>query len=117
MARRAHKVTFGRLERIDSHSAELDIYCDGEDAGTLIKLHGEREGALSLTDTPGRVESYEVELDGRGSRVFHVESYGNDARRALKAAKEWARRQLERGPADDFGPDNLGCFPTPLHWS
>lgn len=97
------QIKFGRMEKVDSHSGSIEITVDGKFAGEIIKNHGDLPGALSSVDTPGPVEDYEAQLNyGRGDKSEDktFPAKGN-ARRALKAAKDWSREMLTKWHAEE----------------
>lgn len=92
-------IKFARMEQVDGHTGQIEIMRDDEYIGSIVKTHHDLPGALSLVDTPGPVERYDVMIEsqeGHGpldlERTFEVENYSN-ARAALTAAKTWARAQ------------------------
>jgi hypothetical protein len=92
-------VSFSRFDRIDSHSDSMTVLRDGISVGEIVKTHGTPPEALSMVDTRGRVEHYDVDLwvneDGDSvNRLFRVCDYPT-ARAALKAAKAWAIKTSE----------------------
>ena len=82
-------VTIKKFERMDSHTDTQDICRGDEIIGEIVKTHSQPAGALSLTDSRGPVESYEVDLES-GSRFFLASDYPT-ARAAHAAAKAYAQ--------------------------
>ena len=66
----------------------------GAYVGTIRKAHAPFPLALSLIDTPGPVESYEVEMDDSDDSVWFVVADYSSARAALAAAKAYVREQV-----------------------
>ena len=91
-------LSFSAWERIDSHTFSREAHsASGDLLAEITKNHGNAEGALSLTDTPGRVESYELTAWPEGSEevevLFEVSDH-KSARAALAAAKARAEALL-----------------------
>lgn len=86
------RVTFGRMEKIDSSAAEMAVLLDGEVVGSIS---AEYKDVSSSRTREYRINAYLVDLhDVEEERIFQVGDHLN-AKTALAHAKAWARERLE----------------------
>lgn len=94
-------IKFGAFDKVRAGDvASADIERDGQLVGCVERYVDDANYGTSIRGVKPIVSDYEVSLwsdagDEGLSRFFVVRDYG-DARKALAAAKEWARAELSK---------------------